>query len=252
MSDETIQLEADNAYDTTSPDIEGVRKFMEESAREAVEPPPEEKKVDTASKEWDGQPINMSWGDTTFDAEASPEESESEAYDALGNTFDGFTYKITDEDKETFLLSAINGEPYKATIKLLDGKLSIRCVDMSDYAKQVVLHAAAKHMRSISNLSQEYARVILSRYRAVLQLESVNGRAVKQHFVPALTGGDLYGSLDRDADKLIANAAELQCATPGTIYILYVKALAAFERQLGVLVKAAFDGTFWQPADRGL
>lgn len=246
-----IQLEEDSAYDTTSPDIEGVRKFMEESSREAVDKEPEPASETHEPQEWDGQPINMTWGDPSFDAEAQATDADEEAYNSLATAFAGYEKRITDSDKETFLLATLNGDPYKSDIELLGGKMTVRCVDLSDYAKQVALMAAMNTLRDSGATTVEYARALERRYRAVLQIEAVNGRPLKHHMDVTFTGGNLYESLTRDAAKVTEMASVLQAETPAMLMTMYVKALAAFELKTGVLLKAAFDGTFWDPAAQG-
>lgn len=242
----TMPVVPDTDYDTTSPDAGAVREFLDNGQ------PEEQVEVEQPSKEWDGKPINMTWGDTTFDT-SKDADPELEEYNNMSVEVQEDTVPITDSDKETFLLATLNSELFKLDIELFGGRMKATCRDINVYERQVLMRAIDKAIASIgmANTTLTYVRTLLREYRVPMQLVAVNGKPVDGIWFTENPTEHPFDNMDADAEALIEKATKMQRSTPGAAYAMYVKALNVFELKLARLEQAALTGNFWQPAGQG-
>lgn len=229
--------------DTVDIDPGEVGKFLQEHAQEQVDdnastpPPTQEEGTKTITF---GQ-------DNTFD---SSEDQQSKAYDDMHINLQDDQIPITQEEKESYLLAMLNEEQYEQDVNMFKN-FTIRCRDLSMYEKQVVQRIITDDLKKNPNVVPAAVFMLIRQCRVPMQIVSVNGKPMGYMKFSYNPDTDVDDQLGRDAETLLNHSMEAVYSVPSARYELYMKALNVFENKLRRLQEAAFNETFWNPADQG-
>lgn len=127
---------------------------------------------------------------------------------------------------------------------------TIRCRDLSMYEKQVVQRIITDDLKNNPNVVPAAVFMLIRQCRVPMQVVSVNDTPMNYLKFSYKPDSDIEDQLGKDAEILLKKSMESVYAVPSARYELYMKALNVFENKLRRLQEAAFNETFWNPADQ--
>lgn len=248
---DNVLLEQDSDFDSDQITPEAVAEYIKDNSEE----PQKEWNTEQEQNESDIKPIEQPDGskvinfgtDSTFDT--SDEDNAYAVFKNMSITLQDDQHPITQQEKETYITAMLNDEIYKSQIKMVGGKLSVECRDISVYEKTVVQRAMENYIVGHPNTIPSAMLMLLRQCRVPLQIVSVNGRpecGLNFQYDPDKPQDE---QLNKDADILFQKSLEMVTSVPSGKYNLYMKALNIFENKLLRMQEHSFDETFWHPAE---
>lgn len=263
--------------DTSSDQIDDVKKFMEEQGiaipvdESAAQEVPAQEETEPASAEEESPNAVQEEllqeeapdDDDEYDPEAErlarqrdiqlaiDEAYANDALEEMSNlyktTVKGFEYKITDDEKEAYLRCMLNDTPVILTVTTLGSDIDVTCRGLSVYEIELATYAGIQFVKNFDN-QKEMAELMwkseIQKYRLTMQLMKFQSTMYDY-----LTFSPEPGKLDEHCAKLRKVAAERFGAMNIIKWKMCIHALNIFEHKLTRLNELALMPDFLSPGE---
>lgn len=229
--------------DTSSPDVEGVKKYLKETEDNA------EKEAYSNIEKAKQKPVALDSEfsfSKTFTADPTFESNKLDQYKTTYFTeIADEQIPITDDDQGDFMKAMLYDTPVHMTQTMLGGKFQVECRALSVYESDLVFDAALKlagitRKEPPTHLLPGYAQQI----RVAMQIVKVNNIAE-----PYISVSPDRNNYEMQVDKLIEDVDKRLKDVNVARYGLFVRALNVFEHKLAKLNELAYTANFWNPVE---
>lgn len=236
MSDEdTIPFEED----TTSPDAEAVKSYLEEAGTEI----PDDVKAMLEDDAESQSRAEVQEERKTLEVDNTFEENRRESFENMIVPVRDIDVPVTDEDKSLYLKGLLNSTPITLTITAKNGA-SGKCRTLSVYEGDVIAEALRIYLQEYPGTQVMYYESIMQQYRIAMQLVEYCGRKLDYLSFERVSNT----SLKEHAKELFEKAQDI-LDVPGPVYGMYVRLTNVFQYKINRLQEAAFNSDFWSPVD---
>lgn len=240
--DETAEI------DTTSPDADAVRAFLEEERKEQQQTEAEKAET-TDNNEGLGRPRTVDPEKEgsfshTFTADTTFETNETEVYTKQYVVpVDDKDIPITPQDQAMYLKAVLNDVPLQLTQVLAEGRISITCRALSVYEQDLMLETAMFVCGGENGVTAMLPS-IAQQLRVAMQTVDINGRSF-----PTVRMEPERNRRKEQMLELIKLTDDILAKVDAAKFGFLVRALNVFEYKIAQMNTLAYNGDFWNPAE---